>query len=68
MERFTAPTAEQWVKKHFPERDVAWSFSGPFGHYDKRQLQRGFQVYSEVCSACHSLKLVAFRDLKDLGL
>ena len=40
---------------------------GPFGRFDKRQLQRGFQVYSEVCSACHSLKLVSFRDLKGLG-
>ena len=62
-----APTAEDWVKAHFPEREVEWSFSGPFGKYDVKQLQRGFQVYSEVCSACHSLKLVAFRDLKDLG-
>ncbi len=60
-------TAEDWVKAHFPEREVEWSFSGPFGKYDNAQLQRGFQVYSEVCSACHSLKLVAFRDLKDLG-
>ncbi|MFL6720711.1 MAG: cytochrome c1 [Sphingomonas sp.] len=40
---------------------------GPFGKFDKRQLQRGFQVYSEVCSACHSMNLVAFRDLKGLG-
>jgi ubiquinol-cytochrome c reductase cytochrome c1 subunit len=40
---------------------------GPFGHFDKQQLQRGFQIYSEVCSACHSLKLVSFRDLKGLG-
>src|SRR5690348_10166716 len=40
---------------------------GPFGKFDRRQLQRGFQVYSEVCSACHSLKLVSFRDLKGLG-
>jgi ubiquinol-cytochrome c reductase cytochrome c1 subunit len=40
---------------------------GPFGKFDNRQLQRGFQVYSEVCSACHSLKLVSFRDLKGLG-
>jgi ubiquinol-cytochrome c reductase cytochrome c1 subunit len=40
---------------------------GPFGRFDKRQLQRGFQVYSEVCSACHSLSLVSFRELKDLG-
>lgn len=44
-----------------------WSFSGPFGHYDKGQLQRGLKVYKEVCSACHSMKLVAFRTLTDLG-
>ena len=40
---------------------------GPFGKFDNRQLQRGFQVFSEVCTACHSLKLVAFRDLKQIG-
>src|SRR3954451_5601036 len=40
---------------------------GPFGKFDKAQLQRGFQVYSEVCSACHSLKMVSFRDLRQLG-
>jgi cytochrome c1 len=44
-----------------------WSFSGPFGLYDTAQLQRGFKVYREVCSACHSLKLVAFRNLADPG-
>jgi ubiquinol-cytochrome c reductase cytochrome b/c1 subunit len=44
-----------------------WSFSGPFGHYDHAQLQRGFKVYREVCSVCHGLKLVAFRNLADLG-
>ncbi len=42
-----------------------WSFSGPFGTYDPAQLQRGFKVYKEVCSACHSLRLVAFRNLAD---
>src|SRR3546814_10426731 len=36
-------------------------------HWDKAQLQRGMQVYREVCSACHSLNLVAFRDIQDLG-
>jgi cytochrome c1 len=46
---------------------VDWSFAGPFGHYDTAQLQRGYQVYKEVCSNCHSMKLVAFRDLEDLG-
>ncbi len=48
-----------------PELD--WSFAGPFGTYDKAQLQRGLKVYKEVCSACHSLNLVAFRNLEDLG-
>jgi cytochrome c1 len=42
-----------------------WSFSGPFGRYDAEQLQRGFKIYREVCSNCHSLKLLAFRDLTD---
>ena len=44
-----------------------WSFSGPFGLYDRAQLQRGLQVYKEVCAACHGLSLVAFRDLEALG-
>ena len=52
---------------HLPPKDVHFSSDGLFGKFDNRQLQRGFQVYSEVCSACHSLKLVSFRDLKDLG-
>ncbi len=60
-----APTAEEEFHQH--PRTVAWSFNGAFGHYDKAQLQRGFQVYSEVCSACHSLKQVAIRSLSDLG-
>jgi cytochrome c1 len=44
-----------------------WSFSGPFGHYDKGQLQRGFKVYKEVCAVCHGMKYVAFRNLEALG-
>ena len=47
--------------------DIAYSFDGPFGTWDKAQLQRGLKVYDEVCSACHSLKFVAFRDLEQLG-
>ena len=43
--------------------DFAFSFEGPFGTYDRSQLQRGLQVYTEVCSACHGLELVAFRSL-----
>src|SRR5262245_6076490 len=55
---------------HFPIREPEeqrWSFAGPFGNYDRAQLQRGLKVYKEVCSACHSMNLVAFRTLGDLG-
>jgi ubiquinol-cytochrome c reductase cytochrome c1 subunit len=48
---------------HRAPKPLHLASDGPFGKFDKRQLQRGFQVYSEVCSACHSLKLVSFRDL-----
>ncbi|MCK9908896.1 cytochrome c1 [Microbacteriaceae bacterium K1510] len=44
-----------------------WSFSGPFGNFDQAQLQRGFKVYKEVCSACHSMSLLSFRNLADVG-
>jgi len=44
-----------------------WSFSGPFGKFDQAQLQRGFKVYKEVCASCHSLSLVAFRNLAEPG-
>ena len=49
-----------------PSRE-SWSWSGPFGTFDRAQTQRGFKVYKEVCSACHGLKLVAFRNLSDKG-
>jgi cytochrome c1 len=43
----------------------SWTFAGSFGKFDAEQLQRGFKVYHDVCSTCHSLKFVAFRDLAD---
>ncbi|WP_395450498.1 cytochrome c1 [Aminobacter sp. UC22_36] len=55
---------------HFPihkPKEMDWTFAGPFGTYDKGQLQRGLKIYKEVCSACHSMNLVAFRTLEDLG-
>jgi ubiquinol-cytochrome c reductase cytochrome c1 subunit len=45
----------------------AWTFDGVFGTYDRASAQRGFQVYKEVCSACHPVKHLYFRDLADLG-
>lgn len=62
-----AEAAEHYLRKTHPLKDGRWSFEGPLGHYDKAQLQRGFQVFKGVCSACHSLKFVAFRDLGALG-
>lgn len=46
---------------------MSWSFHGLFGTFDRAAAQRGFQVYKEVCAACHSLHLVAYRNLQDLG-
>ncbi len=51
---------------HYPlrqPRQMNWTFDGPFGAFDPAQLQRGFQVYREVCAACHSMEFVAFRTL-----
>jgi cytochrome c1 len=45
-----------------------WGFSGPFGTYDRGAAQRGFQIYKEVCSACHSLNMLYYRNLEELGL
>src|SRR5215210_6969045 len=60
-----APLAsEEFHREH---KELRLASDGPFGKFDKAQLQRGFQVYSEVCSACHGLSLVSFRDLEQLG-
>ncbi|NKB53610.1 MAG: cytochrome c1 [Rhizobiaceae bacterium] len=47
--------------------EQSWSFAGPFGHYDKAQLQRGLKIYTEVCAACHSMNLLSYRNLSALG-
>ena len=52
---------------HLYPKDVSFSFDGPFGRWDQAELQRGYKVYKEVCSACHGLKFVSFRNLADLG-
>lgn len=50
-----------------PLKDMTWGFEGPFGKFDQAQLQRGYKVYREVCSACHSMDLVYFRTLAEKG-
>lgn len=48
-------------------REVTWSFEGPFGRFDKAQVQRGYKVYREVCSACHAMDLMYYRNLGQKG-
>jgi ubiquinol-cytochrome c reductase cytochrome c1 subunit len=50
---------------HEEPKDVHWSFEGPLGKFDQAQVQRGYKVYREVCSACHSMSLLAFRNLAE---
>jgi ubiquinol-cytochrome c reductase cytochrome b/c1 subunit len=57
--------AQEHEAPHPPK--VKWSFSGPFGKFDQAQLQRGFKIYREVCANCHSMSMVAFRNLADAG-
>ena len=45
----------------------SWSFSGLMGSFDKKQLRRGFKIYNEVCSGCHSMNLLAYRNLMEEG-
>ncbi len=54
-------------KFHLYPKEVSFTHEGPFGRYDRQQLQRGFQVYKEVCAACHGLNYVAFRNLQEIG-
>jgi ubiquinol-cytochrome c reductase cytochrome c1 subunit len=55
------------AQEEAPPPHQQWSFEGVFGTYDEAALQRGFQVYKEVCSACHALKHLYYRDLTDIG-
>jgi len=50
-----------------PLREVSWSFQGPFGKFDQEQLQRGYKVYHDVCSTCHSMNLMTFGDMAGPG-
>jgi ubiquinol-cytochrome c reductase cytochrome b/c1 subunit len=61
-----APAMAQESETAPPDR-MSWSFAGPFGTFDQGQLQRGFKVYREVCSTCHSMNLVTFRSLAEPG-
>ena len=66
--QITDPAATTAVDEfHLKPKEIELESNGVFGKFDQRQLQRGFQVYKEVCSNCHSLSHVAFRDLTQIG-
>jgi ubiquinol-cytochrome c reductase cytochrome c1 subunit len=62
-----APLALHAAEDEQHIEDFAFSYEGPFGTFDQNQLQRGLQIYTEVCSACHGMKLVPIRSLSDEG-
>ncbi len=72
-DQIAAPAAKEKEARHESARHEEkpkrfdWSFAGAFGRYDKGQLRRGFKVYKEVCSSCHSIKMLAFRNLSQPG-
>lgn len=55
------------ASEYLPPKKMLWSFDGFFGKFDREAAQRGFQVYKEVCAACHGLKHLSFRQLEALG-
>jgi len=60
--------AEEAANGHGPVIEAQeWSFAPPFGSYDQAQLQRGFRVYKEICSNCHSMRLLSYRNLGEPG-
>lgn len=62
-----AAPAAQAAGGALPPKHVEFSFEGPFGKFDQAELQRGYKVYREVCSACHSMNLMYFRNLGQKG-
>lgn len=61
-----ASSSDSATSAHHPKK-MKWNFEGFFGSIDRQSAQRGYQVYKEVCSSCHSLDLVAYRNLEEIG-
>jgi len=64
---FAGSTQNAKAEEEVTPPSLKWSFSGPFGKYDRGALQRGLKIYKEVCSNCHGLSYIAFRNLGDPG-
>ncbi len=63
----TVPTVVFSEEKKIDLIEANWSFSGIFGTFDRASLQRGYQVYSEVCAGCHSMQHLSYRNLSEKG-
>ncbi len=63
-----APAGARAAGEAVPIPDTRFSFDGIFGTYDRAAAQRGFQVYKEVCSACHAMRQLSYRNLREIGL
>lgn len=63
-----APSPARAAGESIPIPDTRFSFDGIFGTFDRASAQRGFQVYKEVCAACHAMRLLSYRNLRELGL
>lgn len=61
------PSAVLAAEEEIQLKEMSWPTDGIFGSFDRAAVQRGFQVYREVCSSCHGLSYVSFRTLADLG-
>ncbi len=59
--------AHELGPEHLDEPEGGWSFEGPLGNFDQNSLQRGYKVYREVCSSCHGMKSMSFRNLGQKG-
>ena len=63
----TAIASEESSTATLHPKQLNWEFDGFFGRFDRQSIQRGYQVYKEVCSSCHSMNLVAYRNLQEAG-
>ncbi len=63
----SAPAIAVGEYEHPIHPEKGWPFEGPLGRFDKASLQRGFQVYTQVCSTCHGMRLLSYRNLSDDG-
>ena len=64
---FLWPVHKSYAAEKIEYLKTDWSFKGLFGKFDRGSLQRGYQVYTEVCSSCHSMKYVSYRNLAEKG-